>query len=99
MRCLIGMHGAQSYRVHFLFRTHFIPCANFQSVNLIYISVQQTVAELVTPPSKGDSDGLAFEGSAKSSDDWKTAGPGDVASKDSSPGSIHQSTETGSNCM
>ena len=62
------------------------------------ISVQQKVAELVTPPSEGDSDGLAVEGSARYSDDWKTAG--DVVGKDSSTpsGSIHQSTETGLSC-
>ena len=55
-------------------------------------------ATVTEPPSKGDSDGLILEetnGSAKSSDDWKTAG--DIANKDSSipSGSIHQSTETG----
>ena len=52
----------------------------------------------MTPPSKGDSDRLTVEGSAKSSDDLKTVG--DVASKDSSTfsGSTNLSTKTGSSC-
>lgn len=46
----------------------------------------------MTPPSKGDSDRLTIEGSAKFSDDLKTAG--DVTSKDSSTfsGSMNLST-------
>ena len=65
---------------------------------MIFSGSNLSVAEPV-PPSIGDSDGLVVEetkGSAKSSEDCKTAG--DVASKNSCTpfGSIHQSTETGS---
>ena len=108
--CYICVHSPYLFNACLMYRQHtgMAHTAIRQCLEHFYtvffsgsnISVQQKVAELVTPPSEGNSDGLAVEGakgSAKSSDDCKTAG--DVASEVSSPstpsGSTLQSNGTG----